>query len=171
MLRKNFAFTAVTVLTLVSGTAADSTVSGVVKPPPSTEPAVASPPFSIRQQGEVAWLVRPNGERFFSFGVCCVDRGIARADFRAENPGYAAWQHHADSNEWAAVTLKRLKSWGFTTVGGWSDFQTLKHCPDAEMAFALVLHIPGGTCGTRRSRTGWSKSRATRFWRCATTRV
>src|SRR5687767_3047466 len=31
--------------------------------------------FSIQQQGEVAWLVRPDGERFFSFGVCCVDRG------------------------------------------------------------------------------------------------
>src|SRR5947208_505043 len=31
-----------------------------------------NPPFSIQQQGDTAWLVRPNGERFFSLGVCCV---------------------------------------------------------------------------------------------------
>ena len=28
--------------------------------------------FSIQQQGESAWLVQPNGERFFSLGVCVV---------------------------------------------------------------------------------------------------
>jgi len=145
MLHKNLAFAAVALLTLAQDIGADSTVSGAANAPPSTESPVVGPRFSIRQQGKMAWLVRPNGERFFSFGVCCVDRGVSRAEFRSENPGYAAWQHHANSNEWAAVTLKRLKSWGFTTVGGWSDFQSLKQCP-ADVAFSPVLHI-GSTAG------------------------
>ncbi len=113
---------------------------------PLTGTSLQKRPFSVQQQGEIAWLIRPNGERFFSFGVCCVDRGASRTEFRADNPGYAAWQHHADSNEWAEATLKRLKSWGFTTVGGWSDFQALKKCQDTDVAFAPVLHI-GSTAG------------------------
>src|SRR5688572_19991470 len=79
-------------------------------------------PFTIQQEDDAAWLVRPNGKRFFSLGVCCVDQGASRKDFNSSNPAYAAWQHYADSNLWADATLRRLKSWGFSTVGGWSDF-------------------------------------------------
>src|SRR4030095_14733593 len=46
-------------------------------------------PFAIREEGGSAWLVRPNGERFFSFGVCCVDRGASRGDFNHDTPRYA----------------------------------------------------------------------------------
>ena len=102
--------------------------------------------FSIQQRGETAWLVRPNGEPFFSLGVCCVSQGASRKDFDPANPAYAAWQHYADSNRWAQATLKRLKAWGFTTVGGWSDFQVLRKHSDRDVAFAPVLHI-GSTAG------------------------
>ncbi|PYJ81433.1 MAG: hypothetical protein DME22_21185 [Verrucomicrobia bacterium] len=105
-----------------------------------------NPPFSIQQEGESAWLVRPNGERFFSLGVCCVNQGASRQEFDSANPGYAAWQHYADSNRWAEADLKRLKAWGFTTVGGWSDFPAVRHCGAADLAFAPVLHI-GSTAG------------------------
>jgi hypothetical protein len=102
--------------------------------------------FSIQQQGETAWLVRPNGERFFSLGVCCVSQGTSRSEFNSANPSYAAWQHYADSNLWANATLKRLRTWGFTTVGGWSDYQVLRDRGDPDVAFAPVLHI-GSTAG------------------------
>ncbi len=103
-------------------------------------------PFSIREQDGIAWLVKPNGERFFSFGVCCVDMGASREKFDPDNPGYGAWQHYPDSNRWAEATLKRLKSWRFTTIGGWSDFRSLSQCHDMDVAFAPVLHI-GSTAG------------------------
>src|SRR6266571_725279 len=109
-------------------------------------PGFTTPGFSIQQQGETAWLVRPNGERFFSLGVCGVSQGASRNDFDPANPSYAAWQHYADSNLWAKATLKRLKGWGFTTVGGWSDFQVLRDYGDDEVAFAPVLHV-GSTAG------------------------
>ena len=63
--------------------------------------AEPQPAFTIREQEGVAWLVRPNGQRFFSLGVCCVDQGASRADYRTENPGYAAWQHHENAKAWA----------------------------------------------------------------------
>ena len=106
----------------------------------------ANPPFSIERQDRVSWLVRPNGERFFSFGVCCVNQGASRNEFDPANPGYAARRHYADSNLWANATLRRLAAWGFTTIGGWSDFQALGQCRDTNMAFAPVLHI-GTTAG------------------------
>jgi hypothetical protein len=111
---------------------------------PETSPAAK--PFSIQQEQENTWLIKPNGERFFSFGVCCVSMGASRKEFNADNPGYAAWQHYSDSNHWAEATLKRLKSWRFTTIGGWSDFPALKQCSEMDVAFAPVLHI-GSTAG------------------------
>ena len=102
--------------------------------------------FSIQQQDGFAWLVKPDGERFFSFGVCCVNQGASREEFDSANPGYAAWRHYANSNAWADATMRRLKSWGFTTIGGWSDFQTLNQSPDTNLLFAPVLHI-GSTAG------------------------
>jgi hypothetical protein len=47
---------------------------------------------------------------------------------------------------WANATLNRLKAWGFTTVGGWSDFHCLRHGRETNAAFAPVLHI-GATAG------------------------
>jgi hypothetical protein len=72
--------------------------------------------------------------------------GASRSEFDSANPAYAAWQHYSDSNRWAEATLKRLKSWHFTTIGGWSDFSTFRPCRDMEVAFAPVLHI-GSTAG------------------------
>jgi hypothetical protein len=112
----------------------------------TAESASTHPPFSIQQRGQSSWLVRPNGERFFSFGVCCVDQGTSRREFDSANPSYAAWKNYVDSNRWATATLARCKAWGFTTIGGWSDFQALKGCHDHEVAFAPVLHI-GATAG------------------------
>src|SRR5207244_10698040 len=93
-----------------------------------------------------AALVRPTAARFFSFGFSCLNPRASRTAFDPVTPAYAAWQHYADSNAWAKATVKRLKVWGFTTVGGWSDFQALKDCREADVAFAPVLHI-GSTAG------------------------
>ena len=102
--------------------------------------------FSIQQQGGSAWLVRPDREQFFSLGVCVVSQGASRKEFNPANPGYAAWQHYADSNLWASATLRRLNAWGFTTISGWSDFQVLRANGNQRIALAPVLHI-GSTAG------------------------
>src|SRR5207249_991202 len=95
----------------------EAAMTGLVDAQSCTKTAVGSPPFSIQEEDKTAWLVRPNGERFFSLGVCCVNQGASPEEFDSGNPGYAARQHYADSNRWAETTLRRLKDWGFTTVG------------------------------------------------------
>ena len=108
--------------------------------------AQPSPPFSIQEQEGIAWLTRPTGERFFSLGVCCVEMGASRTNFNPRNPAYAAWRYYPDAAHWADATLKRLQTWGFTTIGGWSDFKVLKQSAATNLAFAPVLHI-GSTAG------------------------
>jgi hypothetical protein len=108
--------------------------------------AAGDAPFSIQQRDGLSWLAKPNGERFFSLGVCVVDQGASREHFNSTNPGYAAFQHYENSNLWAEATLKRLKSWKFTTAGGWSDFRALRPCRDADVAFIPELHI-GASAG------------------------
>ena len=63
-------------------------------------------PFSIQQREGISWLTRPNGERFFSLGVCVVNQGASREQFSSTNPGYAAFQHYENSNRWAEATLQ-----------------------------------------------------------------
>lgn len=103
-------------------------------------------PYSIQQRDGISWLTKPNGERFFSLGVCCVSQGVSREKCSPTNPGYAAFQHYENSNRWAEATLQRLTSWNFTTVGGWSDYPALQECRDADVAFIPVLAI-GMSCG------------------------
>jgi hypothetical protein len=108
--------------------------------------AATNDSFSLQQHEGISWLTRPNGERFFSLGVCVVNQGASRESFNPTNPGYAAFQHYENSNRWAEVTLQRLKSWKFTTVGGWSDYLALQQCREADVAFIPVLAV-GMSCG------------------------
>ena len=103
-------------------------------------------PFGIEYRNGIAWLTRPTGERFFSFGVSCVGMGPSRQEYDPKKPEYAAWRHYPDAAEWSQTVLKRMHSWGFTTVGGWSDFENIKKCSDPNVGFAPVLHI-GSTAG------------------------
>lgn len=108
--------------------------------------AATNAPFSIQQREGISWLVKPGGERFFSFGVCVVGMGASHEDFSPTNPGYAAFQHYGNSNRWAEAALKRLKAWKFTTIGGWSDYAALQQCRNADVAFTPALAV-GMTCG------------------------
>ena len=41
----------------------------------TADPSVVEKPFSIEQRQGITWLCKPNGEPFFSLGVCCVNMG------------------------------------------------------------------------------------------------
>ncbi|HZV33772.1 MAG TPA: hypothetical protein VFB72_04280, partial [Verrucomicrobiae bacterium] len=56
--------------------------------------ARATPPFSIQQENGISWLAKPDGERFFSLGVCCVNQGQSREKFNSANPAYAAFRYY-----------------------------------------------------------------------------
>ena len=103
-------------------------------------------PFSLQQSNSTWRLVSPDNRPFFSVGVCVVTRGASRDKFDTENPGYAAWQHYSNDRTWADTTLQRLKQWGFTTVGAWSDHKTLLASSNMLAGLTPILHI-GSTAG------------------------
>jgi len=61
--------------------------------------------------------------------------------FTLTNPAYAGWHHFPEPTKWADDTIDSLKSWGFTTIGGWSDIDLLLRSTKMDMPFTLVLHM------------------------------
>ncbi|HZV34618.1 MAG TPA: hypothetical protein VFB72_08615, partial [Verrucomicrobiae bacterium] len=59
---------------------------------------------------------------------------------------YAAFRYYKNSDSWADATLKRLRSWKFVTIGGWSDFPALRQHGGADVNFIPVLAV-GMTAG------------------------
>ena len=102
--------------------------------------------FSLRHSENRWTFVSPDGVPFFSKGVCVFDQGIKRGDYSADKPSYAAWRHYESPESWADDSLVRLKSWGFTTVGGWSDYDTLSRSEQCSLWLTPVLHL-GSTVG------------------------
>ena len=114
--------------------------------PAGAQSALNAPPFTLQQSNSVWRLVSPEGRPFFSVGVCVTTRGTSREKIDADNPGYAAWQHYPNDRAWADATLSRLKGWGFTTVGAWSDHKTLLQSSNMLAGLTPVLHV-GSTAG------------------------
>ena len=113
---------------------------------PRGRSASTNAPFTLAKRAGGWSLVSPQGQPFFSVGVCVVSQGAERSVYDAENPGYAAWRHYADANAWAETTLRRLKLWRFTTLGGWSDDEALRRAKGSSLWLTPVLHI-GATAG------------------------
>jgi hypothetical protein len=111
---------------------------------PKTPKAAAGPPYRIAQKGGIWWLETPAGKPFFSLGVCCVFQGDTRATFNPKNPGYAAYQEYPSPSAWAQSTLTRLKSWNYTTIGGWSDYPVLRASPAMDMPYEQFIPIGMG---------------------------
>ncbi len=117
--------------------------------PETATPLAATGPasrYSVTEEDGICWLVTPAGRRFFSRGVCVVTPGLSRETYDAENPAYAAWQHYPDTSAWAAATVQRLRAWGFTTLGAWSDVAALRGSRDDGFFLTPVLHL-GSTAG------------------------
>lgn len=101
--------------------------------------------YRVAQQQGVWWFIAPDGRQLFSLGVDCTDQGASARDYHVDKPAYAAFQHYATEAEWAKTTLTRLRSWGFNTLGGWSDTDALRRVPGETMPYTLVLHLGGAT--------------------------
>lgn len=125
-------------------------VGGAPVPAPaqigSSAPARGTPPFSLKQEAGKWWLVSPQGDPFFSKGVCLVTRGASREAWDPENPGYASWRYHDDDTAWAEETLRRLNLWTFTTIGAWSDHDILLKSRYMLRGLTPVLHM-GSSAG------------------------
>ncbi|HEX3853482.1 MAG TPA: beta-galactosidase [Polyangiaceae bacterium] len=97
-------------------TPSSSSVSSASYQPPS----YAQGRFTVAMQDGRAWFVAPDGARFLSQGVSAIGSG----EYRAPNPNFynpVPKQFGGNKAAWAKSALERLASWGFNTVGAWSD--------------------------------------------------
>ncbi len=118
-------------------------------------PTEGSSYYRVEQRQGIWWFMSPDGKPFYSLGVNVVDMGPSRENYNSKSPEYAAFLHYRSPAAWASTTLKRLRSWNFNTLGGWSIPEARR---DA-MPYTVVLHL-GGT-----ARLPWSDIFSEDMWR------
>lgn len=96
---------------------------------------------TVRKDANGWWLVTPAGEPFFSLGICMCNQGGPKEKYDPTKPSYTALRHYDMPEAWADASVLRLKSWGFTTVGGWSDYKTLRQSRHHDLWITPVLHL------------------------------
>lgn len=95
--------------------------------------------FHTEKLGERWWIIDPDGQVFFSVGV----NGVSEVGTSCPQIGFSRYGRsvsalYADPSEWAAVTLNRLRCWGFNTLGAWSRPSVTAN---GVMPYAPVLDI------------------------------
>ena len=78
--------------------------------------------FHVGRNGNVFWLVDPDGGRFISKGINTVrfDQDQIRDSDRVPY-AEACRRKYGNENGWRAAAARRLLRWGFNTLGSWSD--------------------------------------------------
>jgi hypothetical protein len=100
----------------------------------------------VRRDANGWWLVAPDGATFFSLGVCMFNQGTQTDEYEESKPSYVALRHYETPDAWAEASLGRLGEWGFTTIGGWSDYATVRRAGDNQWWLTPVVHM-GSTSG------------------------
>jgi len=96
--------------------------------------------FTVGQQNGRWWFFDPEGEIFFSTGVCVTNPEGYYAPDLGYSPYYVNIMNLYGSEEaWAEVTLDRLEQWNFNTLGAWSDIGLL----GGQMPYTIVLGLAG----------------------------
>ncbi len=98
------------------------------KPPPRLaadtgsyqSPTYAKGHFALIEEQGRLWFTAPDQHHFLSLGVNAIGSGA----YRAPNPNFydpVPRQFAGDQAAWVKSAFMRLSSWGFNTVGAWSD--------------------------------------------------
>lgn len=93
--------------------------------------------YRVEQRRGIWWFVAPDGQPFYSLGVNTVDMGEPREGYDPRSPQYAAFLHYPSPEAWKQATLRRLRSWNFNTLGGWSS----PDAPREALPYTVVLHL------------------------------
>jgi len=110
--------------------------------------------FRIAQHNGVFWLVDPDGGRFLSKGVNTVRFDQDQIQNSERIPYAEACQHkYGGQAAWRTAVAARLASWGFNTLGTWSD-ETIASAGSAPLAVASNLDLG--------MSFAWAKNDATR---------
>lgn len=93
--------------------------------------------YRVHKQQDVWWFQTPQGKPLWSLGVCCTDQGDKAYD--PQHPSFSATHVYGDTDTWVKTTRKNLQSWGFNSLGGWSDADILTR--NYKLPYFTVLHL------------------------------
>lgn len=96
--------------------------------------------FHTDREGGRWWLVTPDGRPFYANGIDHVSPA-PDVDIQTGRCPYceAIAAGYPDLDAWASATVGRLQSWGFNTLGAWSDYDLLRTMP-----YTVLLDMAGG---------------------------
>jgi hypothetical protein len=129
--------------TLAAGSVAPSAAGAATPPVARAADQVvfkATGFFHTQRKGRTWWLVTPDGHPFYANGI---DHVSANPDVD-QHTGRCPYcdaiaAEYPDLDAWASATVARLESWGFNTLGAWSDADLLKTMP-----YTVLLDMAGG---------------------------
>jgi hypothetical protein len=99
--------------------------------------------FRVQENDGRAWFVTPEGNAFFSVGVCVVNsRGDAERGTDHFPYNENILKKYGSVENWTTATGDRLKDWGVNTLGGWSGPELRGKTP-----YTIVLSLTGGLWG------------------------
>lgn len=98
------------------------------------------------------WLVTPDGHPFFSTGINGVGSVGSSVGSTTERPYLDnITALYGDLDVWSARTLERLHTWGFNTLGAWSEPQFFPGMP-----YTTIVHMSGSDWLTGNVVDYWS---------------
>jgi hypothetical protein len=116
------------------------TSAGATKPAKTMFPATGY--FSTGQDKQGRWyLVTPQGNPFYASGVDDVSIYGAGTDQVTGQDPYTLWEQsqYPSTAAWATATVAQLRSWGFNTLGPYSDNADL----GSQMPYEVQLSMAG----------------------------
>ncbi len=94
--------------------------------------------FRVENRAGVWWLLDPNGSTTLSIGVDTIRyEGDRIQGTRAAPYLEAVKKLYPERASWGQAVLARLRSWGFNTIGAWSDPELW----DLDMPYTVILDI------------------------------
>ncbi len=104
--------------------------------------------YRVEQRSGVWWFVAPDGQLTLSMGV---DNVSYRGDVVHNTTVHPYFNRvsklYPTENDWAETELRRIRSWGFNTLGSWSNPYLWKY----KMPYTVILDI------ATRSGASWLK--------------
>lgn len=96
--------------------------------------------FRVEERGGRWWLVTPEGAPFYSTGCNTVNPTGDTDSETGEQPyADAVAERYADEDAWAEETERRLRDWGFNTLGAWSRTGLFA----SRMPYTEILYMSG----------------------------
>jgi agarase len=94
--------------------------------------------FHVKEIGGVWWIIDPEGKAFLSKGVNAVNfHGDYSPTLRFSPYHMTVSKKYGDSGTWAREVVKRLREYGFNTIGSWSSEELFS----LGMPYTIILDV------------------------------